>query len=81
VGPLGATLPQRLKTANAGTMEGDEDRMQVIRWNGYPVPVGGWYVDPHGHRVFLRAGDLAPICPQLGSQRVSWRLIAPIPGR
>jgi hypothetical protein len=55
--------------------------MQVIRWNGYPVPVGGWYVDPHGHRVFLRTGELAPICPQSGAARVPWRLITRMPGR
>ena len=55
--------------------------MHVIRWNGHPVPVGGWYVDPHGHRVYLRAGELAPICPQFGAARVPWRLIPPLPGR
>ena len=55
--------------------------MQVTRWNGYPVPVAGWYADPHGHRLFLRAGDLAPICPHFGPQRVSWRLVAAMPGR
>jgi hypothetical protein len=55
--------------------------MQVIRWNGHPVPVGGWYADPHGHRVYLRAGDIAPICSQSGPTRIAWRLVRPIPDR
>jgi hypothetical protein len=55
--------------------------MQVIRWNGHPVPTRGWYADAHGHRLFLREGELAPICPYSGPARISWRLVAPVPGR
>lgn len=46
--------------------------------NGYPVPAGGWYEDAHGHRVLLRAGDLAPICPRFGLVPVAWRLVIPV---
>jgi len=55
--------------------------MHVIRWNGHPVPIGGWYADSHGHRIFLRAGDVAPVCPHFGPARVVWRLVAPMQGR
>lgn len=47
--------------------------------SGHPVPLGGWYVDPHGHRVFLRSGDIAPICPRLGPAAVDWRLVMVVP--
>ena len=44
-------------------------------YNGQENPRSGWYVDPHGHRLFLRAGDLAPLCPRLGLGTVCWRLL------
>ncbi|MDP2623395.1 MAG: hypothetical protein Q8Q29_06320 [Actinomycetota bacterium] len=53
----------------------DEDAMNVMRWNGQPVPVDGWWIDPHGHRLFLRAGDLTPICPRSGPATVAWTLV------
>jgi hypothetical protein len=43
------------------------------------VPVEGWWVDPHGHRLFLRAGDLTPICPHSGPSPVAWTLIRGMP--
>ena len=46
--------------------------------SGHLVEVGGWYVDDHRHRVFLRRGEPAPICPRFGPARVTWRLAAPI---
>lgn len=52
--------------------------MYVILFNGQAAPVGGWYGDAHGHRLFLSEGDLAPICPHLGPTTVQWRLIQPV---
>jgi hypothetical protein len=43
-------------------------------YNGQRNPASGWYVDRHGHRLYLRAGDLAPICPRQGPALVMWRL-------
>jgi len=53
--------------------------MQIMVWSGQPAPVGGWFVDPHGHRMLIRAGDLAPICPFLGPATAQWRLVCEIP--
>jgi hypothetical protein len=50
-------------------------------WTGQRVPHRGWFVDQHGHRLFLRRGDLAPICPYLGPAGTLWRLSVPIPER
>ena len=47
--------------------------------SGQRVDVGGWYLDPHRHRVFLRPGEPAPICPQFGPTAVVWRLLRAIP--
>ena len=52
--------------------------MRPIVYNGQELPVGGMYVDDHGHVMFLRAGDLAPICPRLGPSIVRWILIREI---
>jgi hypothetical protein len=51
-----------------------------VVWNGQPAPVAGWFVDGHGHRVFLREGDLAPICPHFGPAPVAWRLLYAVGG-
>ena len=53
--------------------------MQVLIWSGQPAPVGGWFVDLHGHRMLIRVGDLAPICPYLGPSTAQWRLVCEIP--
>lgn len=52
--------------------------MIVMVYNGYAVPVPGMYVDGHGHTLFLRAGDLAPVCPMMGPSTVRWRLVREI---
>jgi len=48
-------------------------------WTGQPSSHRGWYVDQHGHRLFLRRGELAPICPFLGPAGTVWRLMVEIP--
>ena len=53
--------------------------MMVILFNGQSAPTGGWYVDGHGHRMFLGEGDLAPICSFSGAAAVQWRLVQAIP--
>jgi hypothetical protein len=53
----------------------------MIRWNGQPVPIDGWWVDPHGHRLFLRVGELAPICPRSGPTAIAWTLVRGVPRR
>jgi hypothetical protein len=55
----------------------------VLVASGQRVVIGGWYLDPHHHRVFLRPGEPAPICPQFGPATVVWRLLqaVPPPGR
>ena len=52
--------------------------MQVVT-SGQPVTMGGWFVDQHGHRLLLRAGEPAPICPHLAPATACWRLVVPIP--
>jgi hypothetical protein len=47
--------------------------------SGRPVTDGGWFVDQHGHRLLLRAGELAPVCPHLAPAPACWRLVAPLP--
>lgn len=42
--------------------------------SGQPISTTGWFVDPHGHQLFLRRGQLAPICPRFGPVAVWWRL-------
>jgi hypothetical protein len=51
----------------------------VVVSSGRPVPLGGWFVDCHGHRLFLRRGELAPICPMLGPAATSWQLLVEVP--
>jgi hypothetical protein len=46
---------------------------------GRPAMRSGWYVDQHGHRLFLRRGEPAPICPILGPAATIWRLVADLP--
>lgn len=43
--------------------------------NGQPVSVTGWFVDLHGHQLYLRRSDLAPICPHRGPGPIWWRLV------
>ena len=52
--------------------------MRPVVYNGQELPVGGMYADDHGHVMYLRAGDLAPICPRLGPTVVRWVLIREI---
>jgi hypothetical protein len=47
----------------------------LILWNGQRSPVGGWFEDEHGHRLYLRKGDPAPICPRFGPTLVRWRVV------
>lgn len=51
--------------------------------NAQPVPASGWYEDQGGDRLYLRKGDLAPICPRHGLSLTRWRLVIPLahPGR
>ncbi len=46
---------------------------------GMPSPWSGWFVDQHGHRLFLRRGEIAPICGFLGPAGTLWRLAVQIP--
>lgn len=46
--------------------------------SGNRVEVGGWYVDTHHHPIFLRVGDVAPVCPRVGPALVTWRLVVPL---
>jgi hypothetical protein len=36
------------------------------------------YADGHGHVLYLRAGDLAPICPRMGPGLARWALVREI---
>lgn len=42
--------------------------------NGQEVTTTGWFVDKHGHQLFLQRGQLAPICPHSGPSAALWRL-------
>ena len=47
--------------------------------NGQRLPLTGWFIDTHGHQLYLREGDLAPACPHLGPVLPAlWRLIREI---
>lgn len=50
----------------------------IVVTSGQKIPVSGWFVDRHGHRLFLRRDDLAPICPHLGPEATTWKLLAPM---
>ncbi len=43
--------------------------------NGQSSPIQGWYVDLHGHQLFMRRGDLAPLCPHSTPTSALWRLV------
>ena len=47
----------------------------MVVYNGQRIDVSGWYVDTHGHQLFLALGSLAPICPHLGPGTAMWRLL------
>lgn len=51
------------------------DARMIFVYNGQENPLTGWYVDSHGHRLFLLAGRLAPICPFQGPGIARWRLV------
>jgi len=54
----------------------------IVIASGQRSPVSGWYVDQHGHCVFLRRGEPASLCPILGPASAVWRLVrsaAPLP--
>lgn len=53
--------------------------MALILFNGQRSPVGGWFQDGHGHRLFVKEGDFLPICPRGGPSMVRWLLIQEIP--
>ncbi len=46
--------------------------------NAQRVPASGWYEDQGGDRLYLREGDLAPICPRHGLSLTRWRLVIPL---
>jgi hypothetical protein len=48
--------------------------MEIV-YNGQQLGDTGWFVDGHGHRLFLQRGDLAPICPQSVPGVAQWRLV------
>ncbi len=50
----------------------------VILRNGDQIPAAGWYVDPHGHRLFLQPGQMAPMCPRFGLVPVQWQPLTPL---
>jgi hypothetical protein len=66
-GPIPAMATQRSAVITA------------IVWTGQSSPRRGWYVDQHGHRLFLRRGEVAPICPFLGPAASAWRLQVELP--
>ena len=43
--------------------------------NGQRVPTTGWFIDNHGHMLFLNSKQYAPLCPRLGLGTVTWRLL------
>ncbi len=47
----------------------------VIQHNGQTVWATGWFVDGHGHRLFLQRGHLVPLCPYSGPASAMWRLV------
>jgi len=53
--------------------------MRVTLFNGQRSPTRGWFSDQHGHRLFLRLDDFAPICPRFGPGAVLWRLVNEVP--
>jgi hypothetical protein len=47
----------------------------LFTWSGLAAPADGLYVDEHGHRLFLRGGEPAPMCVYSGAAVIRWRLI------
>lgn len=43
--------------------------------NGQATDRSGWFVDLHGHQLYMREGHLAPTCPHQGHGPMLWRLI------
>lgn len=35
----------------------------------------GWFVDRHGHRMFIQRGDRVPVCPHVLPTPVRWTLV------
>jgi hypothetical protein len=53
--------------------------MLVIH-TGFPSPSTGYFADDHGHCLFIRRGELAPICMYSGPATMRWRLVREIAG-
>ncbi len=51
--------------------------MKILH-NGQQNEITGWFMDRHGHQLFMRRGDLAPICPHSGPAPQMWRLVREI---
>ena len=49
--------------------------MALILYNGQRVLTPGWYLDEHGHRVFIGEGNLAPMCTRFGVGITHWQLL------
>ena len=47
----------------------------TLLYNGQVAKVTGWFVDGHGHQLFMQRGQLAPICPHSGPATALWRLV------
>lgn len=53
----------------------------IAATSGQAAPAGGWFVDQHGHRLYLRRGQIVPLCPQYGPLSVvQWRLLRLLDG-
>jgi len=47
----------------------------IVQYSGTQVgAAGGYWVDRHGHRVFLCEGKLLPACPLFPFMTTAWRL-------
>jgi hypothetical protein len=58
------------------TAELERNRDVMAMTEGRQVLITGWYVDLHGHRALLCAGDVAPGCPHADGLAL-WRLLGP----
>ena len=50
----------------------------LIYLNGVPVQHSGYWVDRHGHTVFVCAGQPLPTCPAYPYENTSWQLHAAV---
>lgn len=50
----------------------------IVIVSGQSAPTPGVYVDAHGHRLQLRPGEPAPLCPFSGATPMRWRLVQPL---